>query len=572
MKTLLVTLNSKFTHASLSLRCLRAAYPRETEILECTVNQPRDEILRQILSREAQVYAFSVYIFNVSLTCQVISDLRKVRPEAVILCGGPEVSYCREEFLRAHPCVDGILRGEGEETFREVLSSLVEAPHPREALFRLSCPGLSVLRDGVYRDNPDRPPICDLDTLPFPYGEGELEALRSRILYYESSRGCPYTCIYCLSSVQGRVRFRSVERVCQELQQFLDARVRLVKFVDRTFNCGRERTLAIWNYLKEHDNGVTSFHFEVAAWLLSEEEMTLLESMRPGQILLEAGIQSANPETLFAITRKTDPEKLYANVARLSQGPCHVHTDLIAGLPYEDLASFEKSFNTVFALRSHCLQLGFLKRLKGTALMHREDGAEYSDTPPYEILKNQWLSSGDLQVLKGVEKMLERYWNSGLCRHLLSYLADCYESGVFAFFRGLAEDSEARGEFYLAHTPPRSFARMAEFLEKLPDGEMKRTAKALLCYDLFTFDRCHTTAEWQTVLPDREGLLELLKSGKAEKYLTEEQKEIYRKMNSLQWFRNSDLALFPCAPDGTPTPEKRLFLYGPLRISVKIED
>ncbi|MBO5220754.1 MAG: DUF4080 domain-containing protein [Clostridia bacterium] len=569
MKTLLVTLNSKFTHTSLALRCLLRAYPKDTRILECTVNQPKDEILRQILSYPADVYAFSVYIFNVTLTCQLLSDLRKIKPHAVILCGGPEVSYDCESFLRTHPYVDGILRGEGEETFAEVMEFLSRAEDPRAALSDCTARGLSVFSEGEYRENPDRPPLCDLDSLPFPYGE-ELPDLTSRILYYESSRGCPYTCIYCLSSVQGRVRFRSVERVCADLQRFLDAKVRLVKFVDRTFNCGHARALVIWKYLKEHDNGITAFHFEIAAWLLSEEEMALLESMRPGQILLEVGIQSTNHDTLAAITRKTDPEKLYANVARLSEGPCHVHTDLIAGLPYEDFASFEASFNRVFALKSHCLQLGFLKRLKGTALWQREDGAEYSDAPPYEILKNRWLSSEDLSALKGVEKVLEKYWNSGLCRNLLSWYSNKYPDGVFDFFLKMSRILEAEGEFYLSHTPNRAFALMSRWLKTCLTGDAEATAQALLCYDLFTFDRCHTPAEWQAVRPDRERLLELLKSGRVEEYLTDAQREVYRSMNSVQWLRNADLATFPCAPDGTPGSETHLFLYGKLRISVKL--
>ena len=571
MKTLLVTLNSKFTHASLALRALRTAYPRGTEILECTVNQPKDEILRQILANPADVYGFSVYIFNVSLTLQILSDLRKICPQAVILCGGPEVSYECEAFLRANPAVDGILRGEGEETFAEVMAALAPSAHPRETLRGLNCPGLSFLREGKHVENPDRPPLCDLDSLPFPYDEGELETLRSRILYYESSRGCPYTCIYCLSSAQGRVRFRSVERVCADLQRFLDARVRLVKLVDRTFNCGHERTLALWRYLKEHDNGVTSFHFEIAAWLLSEEEMALLESMRPGQILLEVGIQSANHETLAAITRKTDPEKLYANVRRLSEGPCHVHTDLIAGLPHEDFDSFRSSFNTVFALKSHCLQLGFLKRLKGTALWNRsEDGAEYSEAPPYEILKNRWLSPEDLFALKGVERMLDRYWNSGLCRHLLSWLSSAFPDRVFDFFLGMSRWLEAQGEFYLSHPPARTFSLMAAWLKESMEEDSRSTAEALLCYDLFTFDRCHSPAPWQSVQPQRERLLELLKSGRVEEHLTEEQKTLYRTMNSVQWLRNADLATFPCGPDGQSGAETRLFLYGPLRISVRL--
>ena len=572
MKTLLVALNSKYTHTSLALRCLRSVCPQNTEILECTVNQPKEEILRQILEHPAEIYAFSVYIFNVSLVEQILSDLRQIRPHALILCGGPEVSYDCEEFLRKNPCVDGILRGEGEETFRALISALEGEGAVRDAFFSLSFPGLSFLREGVYWQNPDRPPICDLDTLPFPYEEGELEGLASRILYYESSRGCPYTCIYCLSSVQGRVRFRSVERVFADLRRFLDAKVRLVKFVDRTFNCGHERTLAVWNYLKEHDNGVTSFHFEIAAWLLSAEELELLQSVRPGLILLEVGIQSVNPKTLETITRKTDPQKLYENVALLSAGPCHVHTDLIAGLPYEDFDSFADSFNRVFALKSHCLQLGFLKRLKGTALWQREDGAVYSAAPPYEILKNRWLSWEDLSALKGVEKVLERYWNSGLCRRLLPWVCDTYPSGIFAFFLGLSQMLERRGEFYLAHTPPRAFALMSDWLKETLEGEALSVAQTLLCYDLFTFDRCHTVTEWQTVRPDRDRLLQVLKSGEAEAYLTEEQREIYRSMNSVQWLRNADLATFPYGEDGSSGEETRLFLYGKLRISVKLQE
>lgn len=571
MKALLITLNSKYTHVSLALRCLRAAALEKTEILECTVNQPKDEILRQILAIPADVYAFSVYIFNVSMTCQIISDLRKIRPQAVILCGGPEVSFGCEEFLRANEGVDGILRGEGERIFPEVLGILERDPIPRTALQRTECKGISLLSEGNYVEYPDREPICSLDELPFPYQDGELEALQSRILYYESSRGCPYTCIYCLSSVQGKVRFRSQERVFEDLQQFLDANVRLVKFVDRTFNCDRKRSLAIWQYLKDHDNGVTSFHFEIAAWLLSEEEIALLSSMREGLILLEVGIQSANPDTLAAITRKTDAEKLYRTVARLSQGPCHVHTDLIAGLPYEDLTSFERSFNLVFSLGSHCLQLGFLKRLKGTALWQREDEAEYSLYPPYEILKNRWLSPEDLALLKGVEKVLDKYWNSGLCRNTLTYLSKTLPQGVFSFFSEFARWLEGTGQFYLSHTPPRTFALFAEYMEQVLPDNLQETANALLCFDLFTFDRCHSPAPWQRVLPRREELLDLLKSGGVEARLPEDKRGIYREMTPLQWFRNSDLAYFPCDPDGRSHSHWRLFLYGKLKLSLPVE-
>lgn len=569
MNTLLVTLNSKYSHTSLALRCLRQA-TTGTEILECTVNQPPEEILRQLLAHKADVYAFSVYIFNVSLTRRILSDLRKSRPDCILLCGGPEVSYGASEFLRENPAADAILRGEGEETFPELMRILCEATDRREALANTVCPGVTVRGRNGIRENPDRPPVCDLDCLPFPYRDGELEELSDRILYYESSRGCPFTCIYCLSSVQGRVRAHSLQRVFADLQRFLDAKVRLVKLVDRTFNFDRKRSLAVWQYLKEHDNGVTSFHFEIAAWLLGEEEISLLESAREGLFLLEVGIQSTNPQTLEAITRRTDPQRLYATVARLSQSACHVHADLIAGLPHEDLASFEKSFNTVFALRAHCLQLGFLKRLKGTRLCEREDGAQYSDHPPYEILKNDFLSPDDISVLKGVEKMLDKYWNSGLCRRLLGWLSQRRPESVFAFLRGLSEQMERHGEFYLALTPPRAFARMAEWIETALPEEERATANALLCYDRFFFDRCHSVDAWQTVLPQRDRLLEVLKSGTVPSLLSEAQREVYRTMNPVQWYRNAELAVFPCAPDGTTGEETHLFLYGPLRTSLRL--
>ncbi len=570
MKTLLVTLNSKFTHTSLALRCLKQAYPHGTGILECTVNQSKDDILRQLAASSAEIFAFSVYIFNVEMTRSILSDLRILRPDALILCGGPEVSYNGEEFLRQNPSVDGLLLGEGEETFREVMTALAQEPDPRFAFFGLTCPGIAYLQQNIYYQAPARPPIADLDALPFPYEEGELEGLQRRILYYESSRGCPYTCIYCLSSVQGKVRFRSVEQVKKDLKRFLDAKVHLVKFVDRTFNCDRERTMEIWRFLKENDNGVTSFHFEVAAWLLSEEMLILLESFRPGMILLEAGIQSTNPETLAAITRKTDPEKLYATVARLARGTCHVHTDLIAGLPYEDLQSFEASFNKVFALKSHCLQLGFLKKLHGTALEQREDGAVYSPNPPYEIRKNPWLSPVDLQVLKGVEKTLETYWNSGFCRAQLSYLEKIYAPGMFAFFSRMADFWEEKGEYYHSLSPQKAFALMAEFLDRTLTGETACRANALLCYDFYRLDRCHTPAPWMQVLPHREGLLALLKSETVPGLLTVEQAEKYGKMTAQQWYRNGELVSFPCAPDGTPGPHLRLFLYGDLRIDLPV--
>lgn len=574
MRVSLITLNCKYSHTSLALRCLRnsvLASGMECVLSEYTINQPKEEILQLILEHPADVYAFSVYIYNIRETEAILSDLRSILSDVPILCGGPEVSYGCKSFLVGHPEVDAVLRGEGEATLPEVLRAIERAPGSwKDVLHTENCAGVAFFQDRVYVETPERLPVCNLDLFPFPYQEGELPLLKDRILYYETSRGCPYTCIYCLSSVQGKVRSRSLELVFEELQQFLDAGVRVVKFVDRTFNFDRNRATAIWRFLKEHDNGITSFHFEIAAWLLSEEQFLLLNSFRPGMILLEIGIQSLNPETIRAVTRKGDPQILCSAVRRLSAGPCHVHADLIAGLPYEDLVSFRRSFDQVLSLCPDCLQLGFLKVLKGTALENRrEDGAVYSQFPPYEIVKNNWLSPSDLSVLKRVERVLEWYWNSGLCRTVLTYYIRKKSDGMFSFWEGLAESFRNSGKLWCSHRPEFLFQQMFDYL-KFCFPENLSVSEALLSFDRFSFSRISSPAPWQKTLPDRDRLNLLLKSGRIPELLTEQQRNLFSAMTPPQWFRNAELVLLPCTPDGTLEPHLRLFLYGSLRISLPI--
>lgn len=566
MRPLLMTLNSKYTHTSLALRLLRQTAGMPVTTAEYTVNQPVEEILSQILAMPADLYAFSVYIFNTRQTAELMADLKAIRPQIPIVCGGPEPAGDPEKFLRAHPEVDAVMVGEGETVFPALLRC--DPTDLKGSLFRASCPGVCLLREGKYYAFPPPEP-CDLNTLPFPYLPGEPEELRERILYYESSRGCPYRCAYCAASAPGRVRFRSAETVKKELTIFLSAGVRVVKFTDRTFNADRKRAREIWRFLIEHDNGVSAFHFEIAARLLEEEDLTLLNSCRPGQILLEVGIQSLNPETLSAVGRDPDPSFVPGLLRCLCAGPCHVHTDLIAGLPAEDLTSFRHSFDETFALRSDCLQLGFLKVLPGTPMAETlPAGTVVSPHPPYEVLSTPWLPSADLQRIKGVEKVLEWYWNSGFCRNTLTYFMTHAREGMFSFFDGLARFFDRKGALYAAHRPAELFSLLAEYLRNGSDPAEWETAEALLSFDLYSLDRVPTPYPWQKTRSDRELLTRLLRDPSLPERLPPETRAAFSSLTPQQWYRNADAAVFPCAPDGTPGKMTVLFLYGTVRRAI----
>lgn len=496
MKLLLTAINAKYIHSNLAVYSLRASatdpappLPVEIALAEFTINHRTEDILREIYLRKPDVLLFSCYIWNIVYVRELAENCRKIMPEVPIWLGGPEVSYDAEAFLRENPAVDGILCGEGEETFcrlAEYYGQLAEygGQYGRDAgrYGRHDCqrsgqrsgqrpgqgqagaarlkeiPGLVYREPDRRREEPGQPegeesiqvnppaPLPDLDALPFPYSD--LADFENRIIYYESSRGCPFSCSYCLSSIEKSVRFRKPETVCRELQFFLDRRVPQVKFVDRTFNCRKSHAMAIWTYILEHDNGITNFHFEIEAELLDEEELELLSRMRPGLVQLEIGVQSANPKTLAAVRRRTDLDRLRETVLRIRRRRnIHQHLDLIAGLPFEDYESFGRSFDRVFAMEPEQLQLGFLKVLKGAAMYGdaARYGIVYKSQPPYEVLSTPWLSFSDLLRLKAIEEMVEIYYNSHQFGRTLERLVPAFPS-PFAFFEELARYYEGRQE------------------------------------------------------------------------------------------------------------------------------
>lgn len=445
MKVLLAAINSKYIHSNPAVYSLKAYAEKrldsesgvELAIAEYTINQPLGRIMSDLYQRKPDVLCLSCYIWNIRETERLVQNLGKVMPELSIWLGGPEVSFDAPAVLQRLPTVKGVLCGEGEETFKELLQTLCDPTNQMERLAGVK--GIAFRTDeDTIRVNGARGHIA-LDEADFIY-KRELN-FENRIIYYESSRGCPFQCSYCLSSVDKTVRLRSMEKVRQELQFFLDKKVPQVKFVDRTFNCDRNHALEIWRYIKEHDNGITNFHFELTGDLLLEEELALLNSLRPGQVQVEIGVQSTNAETLREIHRYVDFQRLTAVTERLKAGHnIHLHLDLIAGLPYEDMSSFIRSFNEVYALKPEQLQLGFLKVLKGSPLAKKQEeyGLLYTEEAPYEVLQTRWITYGELVQLKAVEEMLEVYYNSGQFADTLEKLEAQFGS-PFELYSMLAE-------------------------------------------------------------------------------------------------------------------------------------
>ncbi|MBE5949030.1 MAG: DUF4080 domain-containing protein [Lachnospiraceae bacterium] len=440
MKILLLAINSKYIHSNLAVYSLRAyaeakGFGENIEIAEYTINNRPVEVLEGIYKRKPDVLAVSCYIWNIEFVKAVLRDFHSICPNVPVWLGGPEVSYSAEEVLAELKFVKGVMVGEGEETFARLVECYVN--RDCEGLYNINGTVVRTVSDTI-KVNPSQP-ILNMDNIPFAYNN--LQQFDNRIIYYESSRGCPFNCSYCLSSVEKSLRFRSLEKVFAELKFLIDNKVKQVKFVDRTFNCKHDRTLAIWNFIKENDNGITNFHFEVSADLLNEEELKLLASLRPGLVQLEIGVQSANPDTLKAINRAADMEKLKVNVDAVYKARnVHQHLDLIAGLPYENLESFRESFKTVYDMNPDQLQLGFLKVLSGTQMAHESEEYEvvYSKLPPYEVLSTRWLSYDDILLLKGVEEMVEIYYNSGQFTASIKYLEKHYVNS-FDLYKELAD-------------------------------------------------------------------------------------------------------------------------------------
>ena len=482
MKILLAACNAKYIHSNLAvydLQAYAAEYADHIVLKEYTINQQKDDIMRDIYLEHPDVVCVSCYIWNVSFVKELMADLTKILPDADFWAGGPEVSYDAEKFLTENPEFKGVMVGEGEETFRELAGYYVEKnPQDLKDMTGICYKdGEKIIHNGWRQ-------IMDLSSIPFIYKD--LSDFKNRIIYYESSRGCPFSCSYCLSSIDKKLRFRDTEMVKKELQFFIDNKVPQVKFVDRTFNCKHDHAMAIWKYINEHDNGVTNFHFEISADLLREEELQEMSTMRPGLIQLEIGVQSTNPDTIKAIHRTMDFEKLKGIVDRIhSFGNIHQHLDLIAGLPYEDYDSFRHSFNDVYALKPQQLQLGFLKVLKGSHMMEmcQEYGIVYKTREPYEVLSTKWLDYDHVLKLKTVENMVEVYYNSGQFQNTLEYLEGFFPD-AFSIYERLGNFYMEKGYGDVSHTRMRRYEILLEFLEDVSEISMDQV-KDQMVYDLY---------------------------------------------------------------------------------------
>ena len=492
MKILLVAINAKYIHSNpavFSLKQYAKKYNDNIYIEEYTINHSKYYILENIYKQKADVVAFSSYIWNYEYVLQIASELNKVSPGTEIWLGGPELTYDSVKVLKDNPFISVVMKGEGEATFNELCQYMIEKNTE-----------ISKIKGITYKDgnniveNPDRE-LLSMDDIPFYYDN--VGAFENKIIYYEASRGCPFSCSYCLSSIERRVRFRNIDKVKTELQFFLDKKIPQVKFVDRTFNINHKFTKEIWNYILENDNGITNFHFEVSADLLDEEELNIIEKMRPGLIQLEIGVQSTNVDTISEINRTMDFEKLAGIVKRIKKSDnVHQHLDLIAGLPYEDFNSFKKSYNDVYELGPQQLQLGFLKVLKGSKMHSKceEYGIKYQGLPPYEVLCTQELTFDEILQIKLVEEMTEVYYNSGQFNKTLILLKEAFET-PFDMFLELGRYYEDRGLRGISHSRIRRYEILRDFILE-NDNKNLNVYDELMLFDLYSRENLKARPEW----------------------------------------------------------------------------
>lgn len=494
MNIVLSTLNAKYIHTSLALRTIKA-YCREFEdyvrIAEFTINHQENYILNEIYKLKPDILGFACYIWNIEQTIDLIKAVKKVLPNTVIVLGGPEVSYDGEELMRNCKEIDMIVFGEGEDTFNEIINHFINRD---EELGKIH--GIIYRLDGKIIKTRERR-LLNLDEIPFVYDD--FDNLKNQIIYYESTRGCPYRCQYCLSSRDQKVRFLSLERVFSDLQCFLDANVRQVKFVDRTFNCNKKHAVAIWKYLMENDNGKTNFHFEISADIMDEETIDFLSGARPGLFQFEIGVQTTNKSVLHIIERKMNFEKLKSVVNKIkSNNNIHQHLDLIAGLPGEDYKSFKKSFDDVYNLFPEQLQLGFLKVLKGSKMRYNQDrySLVYKDKAPYEILFTKELNYKELLKLKMIEEMLETYYNSGYFYYSIRFIIGFFDSS-FDFYEALANYWEKEGLHHIKHSKIELFTILLRFYHELVRKD-EEIFKELLKFDMYLHEKIKKFPKWMS--------------------------------------------------------------------------
>lgn len=495
MKVLLTTLNAKYIHSSLALRCLaaycRPACSQQIMITEYTINTPLLDIVSDIFRQQPQVLGLACYIWNREATFDLAAMIRKILPQTIIILGGPEVSYDAADCMAKHDCLDYIIQGEGEETLRLLLEAL---DHGKELA---GIPGLVYRENQQPIENGGPQIIRSLDDIPFPYEEEELDDLKDRILYYESSRGCPFSCQYCLSSASSGVRFSQLSKVYRELTVFVKHNVKQVKFVDRTFNCRKEHYLPILRFLAKQDCR-TNFHFEIAVELLDDEVLEFLQNVPAGRFQFEIGVQSTYEATLAEIRRKNNWSKIVNHVTRiLSYGNIHLHLDLIVGLPFETLQRFGKSFNDVYCLQPHMLQIGFLKLLKGCGIRRQatEHGYIYMDKAPYEVLGNRYLPYQEIRQLKIMEDVFNQYYNSGRFRYVLPFLIQLEQGDAFRFYRSLADFWEERELHLLAHSTKSLYRYLLDFC-KIRYSSHKTNCNELLKFNALLIEKAPLGGEF----------------------------------------------------------------------------
>ena len=461
MRVLLTTLNSKFIHSNLALRYLKASLkhlPLTLIMDEFTINDHLERVVGDIYRHKPDIIALSCYIWNIRETLMVVESIKKVIPDSVVVLGGPEVSYDSVSLLEENTEVDVLVNGEGEITFPFLIERLMNNK-PLDDV-----EGITYRKAGTIIENRDRTPLSDLDALPFPYEEG-FQDLDNRIVYYETTRGCPFQCQYCLSSINPGVRYLSLDRVKKDIKTFIDAGIPQVKLVDRTFNCNPKRARDIFRMIMEM-GGNTNFHFEICGDLLDDETLDLLKDAPPGLFQFEIGVQSTRVETLEAIRRKTDFDKLSERVKILKgYRNIHLHLDLIAGLPGENYLSFQRSFNDVYKLKPDRLQLGFLKLLKGSGIRKDAEIWEYKylSQPPYEVLENRDISYGEMLMLKDVEDLVERYYNTHRYTNSLEYLGQLFGGDYYALYEDFARYWRTKGYAGLSHSLIRHYEIFIEY-------------------------------------------------------------------------------------------------------------
>lgn len=491
MKIVLVAINTKYIHSNLAVYALKAYVPEyegNIVIKEYTINNRMEDIFASIYKEKPDVLCFSVYLWNVDYVSKISKEFHKLCKDVPIWVGGPEVTYEAEKWLDSNGQVTGVMIGEGEAVFKDLCKYYIEP----ESLKISEIPGV-VYRESDAVKRTEKRACLDMKTLPFPYKS--LEPFKDKIIYYESSRGCPFSCSYCLSSVEKDLRFKDIETVKSELKYFLDGKVKQVKFTDRTFNCDHKHVMEIWKYIKDHDNGITNFHFEISADLINDAELEMMSDMRPGLIQLEIGVQSTNPETIKEIHRTMNLDKLKSVVKKVqSFGNIHEHLDLIAGLPFEDFETFKKSFNEVYALKPDQLQLGFLKVLKGSFMYENAKQYEvvYNDNPPYEVMSTKWISYDEILTLKQVEEMLEVYYNSRQFEMTVRVLELLFKS-PFELYEKLGKYYENQGLFDINHTRIGRAGILLEFLENMGiSNEMTEIVKNAITYDIYSRENSKT--------------------------------------------------------------------------------